>query len=58
METNTLQALTEAIDALGDIPDEQCTDQQREAYRLCVEVLASNRRINQLTDQSNAGNDA
>jgi len=32
------KAITEALDALGDIPDDVATDQQREAYRLCKEV--------------------
>ena len=39
METETiLEALAEAVDALGDIPAENCTEQQRNAYRLCVEA--------------------
>ena len=33
-----LLVLNEAIDALGDIPADKCTEQQREAYRRCVEV--------------------
>jgi hypothetical protein len=33
------QALTEAIDALGDIPDTQVTEKQREAYSLCVYAM-------------------
>lgn len=36
MKQEIVQALNEAIDALGDIPAENTTDQQREAYRLCV----------------------
>jgi len=31
-----LNALNESVDALGDIPAELCTEQQREAYRHCV----------------------
>lgn len=33
-----LKALNEAIDALGDIPEENCTNQQKNAYNLCVMV--------------------
>lgn len=33
---NILKALNEAIDALGDIPAEDCTKQQKNAYTLCV----------------------
>ena len=29
------QVLNEAIDALGDIPAEICTEQQKKAYREC-----------------------
>lgn len=32
------KALNEAIDALGDIPAENCTNQQKNAYNLCVEA--------------------
>ena len=35
-EKNIIQAINEAIDALGDIPAEIATEQQKEAYRLCV----------------------
>lgn len=33
-----LNALNEAVDALGDIPAELCTEQQREAYKQCLET--------------------
>jgi hypothetical protein len=33
-----ISALNEAVATLGDIPAESCTEQQRQAYRLCVEV--------------------
>lgn len=33
-----IKALNEAIDALGDIPEENCTNQQKNAYNLCVEA--------------------
>jgi len=33
-----LNALNESVDALGDIPAEDATEQQREAYRMCLEV--------------------
>ena len=33
-----LKALNEAVDALGDIPVEDCTKQQTVAYKLCVEA--------------------
>ena len=32
-----IKTLNEAIDALGDIPAEICTDQQQQAYNLCLE---------------------
>jgi len=33
-----LNALNESVDALGDIPAEDATEQQREAYSVCMEV--------------------
>lgn len=39
MERETvLKALNEAIDALGDIPAENSTKQQKNAYNLCVDA--------------------
>jgi hypothetical protein len=39
METQRIiDTLNEAIDALGDIEAEHCTDQQKRAYEVCVEV--------------------
>jgi len=35
---NIIEALTESIDALGDISAENATEQQQEAYRLCLKV--------------------
>jgi len=34
--TAVIKTLNEAIDALGDIPAENCTNQQKNAYNLCV----------------------
>lgn len=39
-EDKIVFALQEAVDALGDIPDENTTNQQKHAYRLCVDQLA------------------
>lgn len=39
MDDKTLQALEEAIQALGSIPADQFTEQQKLAYRLCVQVM-------------------
>jgi len=33
-----LNALNEAVDAIGDIPAENTTKQQQEAYRMCMDV--------------------
>jgi len=33
-----LKALNEAVDALGDIPEENCITQQKNAYNLCIEA--------------------
>ena len=38
MTQEILQALNEAIDALGDIPAEDVSEQQQKAYRMCMEV--------------------
>lgn len=38
-EDKIVFALQEAVDALGDIPDEHTTNQQKRAYRLCVDQL-------------------
>jgi hypothetical protein len=32
-----IKCLNEAVDAIGDIPAEQVTKQQKKAYKLCVE---------------------
>jgi hypothetical protein len=42
MKDELLQALNEAIDALGDIPAEQSTDEQKAAYKLCIKVRDKN----------------
>ena len=41
MTDKTLKALAEAIDALGDIPADILTEQQRNAYRVCIEARDS-----------------
>jgi hypothetical protein len=42
MKEQIEQVLNEAIDALGDIPAEHATEQQKEAYRLCVRTRDTN----------------
>jgi len=32
------KVFNEVIDALGDIPAEDATEQQKQVYRLCVEI--------------------
>ena len=39
MNNDVRQAIDEAIAALGDIPADQITKQQRLAYRLCISIM-------------------
>lgn len=36
IENNIFHALSSALDALGDIPGDQATEGQRDAYRKCI----------------------